>query len=100
MSDVKSIGEVLLGSIAQGWIEQGIEQGRQQGFQQGLREGLRRGLLEGIAVGLRLRFGVEGLRLLPELAMIEDADVLSAVHAGLPIVGDLTELRRIYQRTN
>jgi hypothetical protein len=67
----------------------GIEKGRQQG--------VREGLLSGIELGLELKFGDAGLRLLPEIHKIEDVDVLRAVHAGIRRAADIEELRLIYQ---
>jgi len=93
-------GGGLMSTIAERWVEQGLQQGMQQGLQQGLQQGVRRGerqgLLAGIELGLELRFGSEGLRLVPEVYKIEDVDVLRAVHAGLRTAGTLDELRRIY----
>ena len=70
-------------------IKKGIEQGMQQGMQQGL--------LAGIELGLELKFGSEGLGLLPEVSKVEDVDVLRAIQQGLKRVNTLDELRRIYQ---
>jgi hypothetical protein len=67
-----------------------------KGIQQGLQQGMREGLLAGIELGLELRFGDEGLRLLPEIRQIEEVEVLKAIHAGLKRVGSLDELRGIY----
>jgi hypothetical protein len=66
------------------WIEQGIQQGIQQE------------ILNSIELGLELKFGVEGLRLLPEIRKIKDTDVLRAIREGLKVVTTLDELRRIY----
>jgi hypothetical protein len=70
----------------------GIEKGRQEGLQEGRREGL----LEGIALGLKLRFGVPGLALLPEIREIQDMAVLEAILKGLETAGELDTLRRLY----
>jgi hypothetical protein len=78
-------------------IEKGIELGRQEGLQQGLQQGTRQGLLAGIELGLELKFGAAGLRLLPEIARIEDVHVLRAIHEGIKTAGTLDELRRVYE---
>jgi len=83
--------------IEQG-IEQGVQQGIEQGVQQGIEQGMRRGLLNGVKLGLELKFGAEGLRLLPEIRKIDDVDVLYAIHEAIPSVNSLAELRRIYQK--
>jgi flagellar biosynthesis/type III secretory pathway protein FliH len=74
--------------------QEGIEEGIQQGMQQGMREGL----LSGIELGLELKFGSEGLRLLPEISKIEDVDMLKAIKEGFKIVKTLAELRSLYQQ--
>jgi predicted transposase YdaD len=81
-------GDAMIGSIAQEWIRQGEQRGEQRG--------LRLGLLDGIELGLELRFGLEGLRLLPEIAQIEDTYVLKAVHEAIRSVTRPEELRQFY----
>jgi len=56
-------------------------------------------LLEGIAVGLKLKFGTEGLSLLPEISRIEDVEQLRAVLTGLETASNLEQLRFLYQST-
>jgi hypothetical protein len=56
-------------------------------------------LLEGIELGLKLRFGTEGLSLLPEISTIEDVEQLRAVLAGLETASNLDELRQIIQNS-
>jgi predicted transposase/invertase (TIGR01784 family) len=85
-------GDAMIGSIAQEWIRQGEQRGEQHGEQRGLRLGL----LDGIELGLELRFGLEGLRLLPEIAQIEDTYVLKAVHEAIRSVTRPEELRQFY----
>jgi hypothetical protein len=79
----------MLLTPAEQWIQQGREQGRQEGLQQGL--------IDGISLGLELKFGVKGLRLLPEILKIQDVDVLRAIHEGLKTAKNLNQLRRIYR---
>ncbi len=67
------------------------------GFNRGIQQGIRQGLLAGIELGLELKFGTDGVRLLPEIYKIEDVDVLRAVHEGLKTASTLEELRRIYK---
>lgn len=73
-------------------IEQGIEQERQQS-----RQLFRQILLESIELGLELKFGSEGLNLLPEISLLQDIEQLRAVQAGLRTVSTVEELRQIYQ---
>lgn len=73
-----------------------VEEWLERDFKKGLQQGRREGLLHGIELGLQLRFGVEGLRLLPEICKIKDVYVLHAILAGLRVVDEPAELRRIY----
>ncbi len=66
----------------------------------GEQRGERKGLFAGITLGLELKWGAEGLRLLPEIGPIEDVVLLRAIHEGLKRAGAPDELRRIYQPTN
>ncbi|MGH2544118.1 MAG: Rpn family recombination-promoting nuclease/putative transposase [Ardenticatenaceae bacterium] len=78
-------GGTQMATLAEKWFGQGLEQGR------------REGLLAGIQLGLELRFGAEGLRLLPEIATIEEVGVLRAIHAALKTAGHPDDLRRLYR---
>jgi hypothetical protein len=89
-------GGALMMTIAQQWLERGMQQGEQRGEQRGERKGL----LEGVTLGLELKWGADGLRLLPEIGPIEDVYLLRAIHEGLKRVSTPDELRRIYQPTN
>ena len=60
------------------------------------REGLQQGLLEGIELGLELKFGGEGLKLLPEISQIGDVEILRAILAKLKQAKTPTDLRSIY----
>ncbi|MFH7024435.1 MAG: hypothetical protein ACHBN1_03315 [Heteroscytonema crispum UTEX LB 1556] len=74
------------------WLNQGIQQGIQH---ERLQE-----LLSAIELGLELKFGNEGLELLPEISQIEDIEMLQAIKSGIRTVNTLAELRSIYQRNN
>jgi hypothetical protein len=54
-------------------------------------------LLEGIEVALKLKFGAEGLRLLPELREIEDVDVLRTVLQAIETAATPDDLRRVWE---
>lgn len=94
-------GGTTVPTIAERWIEEGLQRGLQQGLQQGLKQGesqgLRQGLLEGIEFALELRFGLDGLRLMPEIARIEDIAVLRVIREGIRQVEKPDELRRFYR---
>lgn len=64
------------------------------------RKGIKQGLLEAIELGLRLKFGDEGLEILPEISEIQDVEQLKAIIGGLlTTVSTLSELRQLYQPT-
>ncbi|MFB2839385.1 Rpn family recombination-promoting nuclease/putative transposase [Floridanema evergladense] len=75
-------------------IQQGMQQGIQQGIQQGMQQGLKQGLLSGIALGLELKFGAEGLELMPEIRQILDVAKLEAIQSAIKTVNSLDELRQ------
>ncbi len=65
-------------------------------YQQILNEGRREELLSGIELGLELKFGAEGLQLMPEISQITDLDVLRTIREGLRTMNSLEEIRQIY----
>jgi predicted transposase YdaD len=65
-------------------------------YQQILNEGRRQELLPAIELGLELKFGSDGLELMPEISQIIDLDVLRAIREGLRTMNSLEEIRRIY----
>ena len=94
-------GDEVMLTLAEKWKQEGLQQGRQEGRQEGrqvgLQQGIQTGLLDGIEVSLDIKFGVDGLRLLPEICKIKDIDTLKAVQAALRTVHTTEELRRVYQ---
>lgn len=74
--------------VIMGLVQRCREEGRQQGF--------REGLLASIELGLELKFGDEGLRLLPEIRNIEDIAVLGTIREALKAVDSPEALRRLY----
>jgi predicted transposase YdaD len=78
-------------------LQKGVEQGLQQGLQQGREQALRQGQLSAVALGLELKFGTEGLQLMPEIEQIEDVATLEAIVQGIKTLNTLDELRQIYR---
>jgi hypothetical protein len=62
------------------------------------RVGMEKGLLRGIELCLKLKFGAEGLRLLPEIREIHDHEMLDAILAAIETAGSPDELRRVWTR--
>jgi len=65
--------------------------------EKGIQQGMRQGLLAAIELDLGLKFGSEGLQVLPEISRIADVEQLKAILSGLKTVQTLSELRQIYQ---
>lgn len=85
-------GVAVMSTIAEGWVEQGIQKGLNQGLNQGRREGL----LDAIQLGLRLRFGSDGMRLMPEIFGIQDLAILRTIYGSIETVKTPDELRMLY----
>ncbi|HSN74368.1 MAG TPA: hypothetical protein VL334_04625 [Anaerolineae bacterium] len=81
-----------MSTIAERWVEQGIQKGLSQGLSQGRREGL----LDAIQLGLRLRFGSEGMRLMPEIYRIQDDTILRTIYGSIETVKTPDELCMLY----
>ena len=81
-------------------FEAGIQQGLQQGIQQGIQQGSQQGILEGlyrtIEMGLKLKFGIPGLKLLPEIKGIEDLRILETISSAIEKAEQPEDLRNIY----
>jgi flagellar biosynthesis/type III secretory pathway protein FliH len=105
MDYITSVERIGMKRGFQQGVQEGIQQGKQLGLQEGKQLGLqegkqlgeRKGLLEGIELGLELKFGSEGLRLMPEIYQIEEVDMLRTVHEGLKVVETVEALRRLYR---
>ncbi len=57
----------------------GLKEGQAKGRREGLLEGMREGLLNGIGLVLEVRFGDQGMKLLPRLQKVQDMDTLQQV---------------------
>ena len=67
-----------------------------RGIQKGKEEGIREGILKGIEVLLEVKFGAEGLEILPEISQIQDVDVLESILSGINTKNTLEEIQAIY----
>lgn len=71
------------------------EEGLREGLEEGRKEGLREGLLEGIELGLELKFGVDGLQVMPDVRRIRDVAVLEPLHQALRQVSSVEEFEHL-----
>jgi hypothetical protein len=60
------------------------------------RVGREKDLLAGIEVGLKLKFGAQGLDLMPELRELQDHELLEAVLHAIEGAANLDALRRVW----
>ena len=67
----------------------------QQGIQQGIQQGKREGILEAIELGLTIKFGTKGLRLLPAIQGLKDARQLETVKEAIKASDELTEIEEL-----
>ena len=82
-------------SIERIGIQQGIETGIQQGIRQGIQQGIREGLTEGIELGLSLRFGDQGLTMMPAIRAIQDCERLRTIKDAIRAAKDISELKAV-----
>jgi hypothetical protein len=68
------------------------------GREKGREEGREEGLLEGIEACLKLKFGAEGLELMPDLRELHDHKRLRAVLEAIPAAASPNDLRRVWTR--
>ena len=72
-----------------------LEKGLEQGLEQGLERGELRALKRGIEVALELKFGTDGLQLLPLVREVERVEVLRTVQDSIRTARTLDEVRRL-----
>jgi hypothetical protein len=72
--------------------------GYKRGKQEGKQEGILEGILKAIGLGLEIKFGKPGLRLMKKISEIRDMETLDAICEGLKKVSEIKELRQIYEK--
>ena len=61
------------------------------------RRGIKQGILKGIEALLEVKFGTEGLEILPEISQIQDVDILESILSGIKTKNTLEEIQAIYR---
>jgi hypothetical protein len=69
--------------------------GIKKGFEQGMQQGMQQGLKEAIELGLKLKFGVEGLKLLPEIGKIKEIEHLRAIKEAIEIAETIEDIKKL-----
>ncbi len=89
-SSLSEKGETLM-STAEKIFNEGI----QKGIQKGLQQGLQQGIIEAIELGLGIRFGAYGLKLMPAILKITDFGKLRAIKEAIKIAGNISEVEAV-----
>jgi hypothetical protein len=63
--------------------------------EEGHTEGLREGLLEAIELGLKLRFGAEGLQCFPAIQLLKDIDSLRRIKQAIETAATVDDIRQL-----
>lgn len=77
------------------WYQQILREGEARGRQEGQQEGRREEMLSGIELGLEIKFGTQGLQLMPEISQISDLNRLKTIQRGILTSNTLEELRQL-----
>jgi predicted transposase/invertase (TIGR01784 family) len=85
-------------TIAEKLRQEGRQQGIERGIEQGMDQGQRQGLLKGIRTSLNLRFGADGLALMPELSAVTDTATLDAVNDAILTARTIDDIRAVCRR--
>ncbi len=76
----------------------GLLKGKEEGFKEGLQEGIQEGLREAIELGLKLKFGVEGLKLLPEIEKVKEVELLKAIKEAIEVATSIEEIKQFLKQ--
>ncbi|WP_413175549.1 hypothetical protein [Anabaena azotica] len=72
----------------------------QEILHKGIEEGRLKERLSGIELALDVKFGAEGLELIPEISQISDLELLKNIQKGVLTVNTLDELQKLMQNIN
>jgi len=85
----------LIMTLAQQLEQRGYDKGLQQGLQQGRQEAILDGLCQAIEIGLQVKFGLDGLKLMPTIYAIRDPNYLRLIKNSIPTIQALTEIQAL-----
>ncbi len=95
LKEISEEGGRLSMTIAARLIEKGKIAGRMEGRAEGERKGRMEGLIEAIEIGLELKYGVEGLRLLKRIGKIAAIEKLESIKEAVKISKNLEEIEKL-----
>ncbi|WP_413175550.1 Rpn family recombination-promoting nuclease/putative transposase [Anabaena azotica] len=76
------------------WYQQILKEGEQRGEL----KGEKRGIVSAIELSLEIKFGQEGLQLMPEISQIADLEQLKTIQRGILTINNIDELQEFMQR--
>ena len=78
-------------------LKEGEQRGRQVGEQIGEQRGEKRGIVSAIELSLEIKFGDEGLQLMPKISQITDLEQLKNIQREIMTANNIAELREFMQ---
>ncbi|MBE9053274.1 Rpn family recombination-promoting nuclease/putative transposase [Nostocales cyanobacterium LEGE 11386] len=79
--------------IEQRGVERGLRMGEERGLRMGEERGRREEILSNIEMSLEVKFGSEGLELMPQITQISDLDQLKEILRSIVVANTIAELR-------
>ncbi|MEW6381171.1 MAG: DUF2887 domain-containing protein [bacterium] len=76
-------------------FQEGREKGRLEGIEEGIEKGRLEGLIEAIKLGMELKFGLEGLTLLPRIEKEKDITRLDIIKEAIKIATSVKEIEKL-----
>ncbi len=75
--------------------KEGKRQGKEEGKKEGKKEGWREGLWEAIEMGLSIKFGENGMRLMSAIRSLEDKDRLNIIMKAVIKTDNLADIEAL-----
>ena len=94
LAETRAGREIFQEGIERGRLE-GMEKGRLEGMEKGIEKGIEKGLIEAIKLGMELKFGLEGLKLLPRIEKEKDITRLDAIKEAIRIATAVKEIEEL-----
>ncbi len=76
-------------------FQEGMEKGIEKGLEKGIEKGKLEGLIEAIKMGMELKFGIEGLKLLPRIEKEKNITRLDAIKEAIKIAITIKEIEEL-----
>lgn len=76
-------------------IKEGMKEGIKEGMKEGMKEGKREGLYYAISLGLELKFGIDGIKLMEKVKKIDSIESLETIANAIKIAKNIEEIERL-----